>query len=107
MKTLLASVIIGATLAAGTVGAAAAGATPSATPSPTGKAFGFHAFFAKDITMKTHRGWLVVCLNGHAHPWLRSAHALKSQAALHAHGTRGQSAGLPSPCASPTAKPTT
>ncbi len=110
MKTLFASVIIAATLAAGTVGAAAAGATPS----PSGKAFGykaFHTLFKADIADKTHRGWLVVCLNGHAHPWLRAAHAAKALAAAQSHRptqsqgaaqsqgtTRGQSATVTFSC---------
>ena len=85
LKTLFASAIIAAILAAGTVSAAAAGAT--ASPSPAGKAYGFHAFFNKDITMKAHRGWLVVCSlkNDKAQPWLRSAHAAKALAAAQSH----------------------
>jgi hypothetical protein len=77
LKTLFASAIIAGVLAIGTVGASAAG--PAATPSPAGKAYGFHAFFKQDITMKTHRGWLVVCSlkNPNAQPWLRAAHAAK------------------------------
>ncbi len=110
MKTLFASAIIAMTLAAGTIGAAAAG---SPTPSPTGKAYGFHAFFKKDITLKTHRGWMVVCLNGHAQPWLRSAHDAKSQGATRSQGagksqganksqdaTQGQSAAIKFSCGS-------
>lgn len=111
MKTLLAIAIIAMTLAAGTIGAAAAGAS---TPSPTGKAYGFHAFFKKDITMKTHQGWLVACLNGHAQPWLRAAHAAKARAAAQSHRpaqaqgtgqsqgtTRGQSAAVTFSCPKP------
>lgn len=94
MKTLFASAIIAMTLAVGTIGASAAGAAP--TPSPTGKAYGFHAFFKKDITMKTHRGWLVACLNGHAHPWLRAEHAAKALAAAQSHRpSQAQGAGRP------------
>lgn len=73
MMKLLATALVSLGVLAGTVGATAAGTTPAATPSPAGKAYGFHAFFAKDITMRQHRGWLVVCLNGHAHPWLKAA----------------------------------
>ncbi|HYY46794.1 MAG TPA: hypothetical protein VE951_07020 [Candidatus Angelobacter sp.] len=94
LKTLFATVMIAATLAAGTIGAAAAGTTPS----PAGKAYGFHAFFKKDITMKTHRGWLVVCANGHAQPWLRAAHAAKALEAAKSHRpaqAQGKSQGNP------------
>ena len=93
VKTLFASAIIAMTLAAGTIGASAAGAS---TPSPTGKAYGFHAFFKKTITMETHRGWLVVCMNGHAKPWLRSAHAANALAAAQSHRpSQAQGAGRP------------
>jgi hypothetical protein len=85
LKTLFASAIMAAVLASGTVAASAAG--PAATPSPAGKAYGFHAFFKQDITMKTHRGWLVVCSlkNANAQPWLRAAHAAKALAAAQSH----------------------
>ncbi len=85
MRKLLATATVAATLAAGSIGAAAAGATPS----PSGNAYGFKAFhtvFTADIAEKTkHRGWLVVCLNGHAHPWLKSGHA-NAHAKAKAHG---------------------
>lgn len=90
MKKLLATALVSIGVLAGTAGANAAGTTAAPTtglagtkapaPSPAGKAYGFHAFFGQDVTMRTHRGWLVVCLNGHAHPWLKS----------HGHASNGQ-----------------
>ena len=82
MRKLLAAALVSIGVLAGTAVANAAGTTAAPTPSPAGKAYGFHAFFGKDVTMRTHRGWLVVCLNGHAHPWLKGAG--------HGHGANGQ-----------------
>jgi len=85
LKTLFASAIIAAVLAVGTVSASAAG--PAATPSPAGKAYGFHAFFKQSISTNQHRGWLVVCSlkNDKAQPWLRAAHAAQALEAAKAH----------------------
>jgi hypothetical protein len=122
IKMLFGAAIITTTLAAGTVGAAAAAGSPSTAPTPSGKAFGykaFHSLLKSDVSDKIHRGWIVACMTGHAQPWLRAEHAAKALAAAQAHrpaqalgaghsanATHGQSGAVTFTCTTPqSAKP--